>query len=437
VLRRATALRAVVVECERNPPEVVVGLFEQVRALVADAPGFRGPPAEPPPVSLALHAPAPGRDLRGAADLADRDVDPVRGLEVHPPVDHRRVQRTLFRMLLDPGFADQVRADPPVPEPAATWLRSLDPALLAADPDQGRVRQLLGNVATELLHTVRAAPPFLDGFPSSPELHRALADDAPLVLALAAYADRVLPEGPWRAVLRLDAAMAEVRRARTEAPFPPSLWERAGVRVAAGRRPPPPAAGEGGGEPAAGGGGGEPARGVAGRGEPAGEPALGGEREPARPGTRGGEPARGARGGEPAPEGEGEPASRGTGGGEPARGSTPARGMMAGGGPAPGAARALSPLARILELPEGTVAAAGALREGAEMPPIGPGVEQVVVVRGPAGVQVEVVGDAVAELLRAGPLTEAVLDGFAARHEATRDEVDGLVADLVGDGILA
>ncbi|MEQ1572384.1 MAG: DUF692 family multinuclear iron-containing protein, partial [Myxococcota bacterium] len=170
VLHRATALRAVVIECERNPPEVVASLFRQVRAAVADAPGFRGPPVEPPPVPFEVDA---------------------------RPVDHRGVQRTLFRMSLDPAFAAAVRAAPPpeLGEPAGRWLREVDPTLLEADPDRGRVRQLVGNVALELQHTVRAAgeAAALDLFPASPELHHALAHDTPLVLAFAAYLDRVLP----------------------------------------------------------------------------------------------------------------------------------------------------------------------------------------------------------------------------------------------------
>jgi uncharacterized protein (UPF0276 family) len=274
LLPRATALRAVVVECERNTPAEVVALFEEVRRRVALP---VAPPREPPPVA----------DIGG------------------PPVDHRATQRTLFRMLLDPSFARQVRAGValPVPDPAASWLRGLDRELVAADPDQGRVRQLLGNVGSELAHTIRAAPPFLEDFPASPEFHRAIAEDTPLTLALAAFADRVLPEGPWRALLALDAAMARVRRSRQT---------------------------------------------------------------------------------------------------------------------------------EVVDLPEGTVSAAAGERST-----LGPDRERAAVYLAGGAVEVEVVGDAIAELLTAGPLTDDVRAAFAARHEVDRAAVDELVADLRRDGLLS
>ncbi len=299
VLPRCTALRAVVVECERNEPETVVALFERTRALVGDA--GKGPPRPPPPVAV----------------------------PEGPEVDTRTLQRTLFRMLLDPGFSEQVRAgaDVGLTEPAAGWLRRLDPDLLQADPMDQRRDQLLGNVATELLHTVRAAPPFLDDFPSSPEFHRAIGQDEPLVLALVAFARRVLPEGPWLALLDLDEALALARRVDDET-------ERAPGKVCR------------------------------------------------------------------------------------------------------------SPRARLIEVPAGTLAAAEALHEDRDPDAIGPGSEHLLIVATPDGphrprqVAVERLPDAIAELVAACPLGEAELAAFARRHEASREEVTSLVADLVRDGVL-
>lgn len=185
VVSRATALRAVVVECERNRPDEVTALVDAVRRVVVDAPGWRNPPVDPP-------APA---ELRSRPPADD--------------VDHRGLQRTLFRMSLDPAFAAEVRAGGGDVHP---WLRAIDPDLLAADPGGRRRDQLLGNVALEFLHTARAAPQIVDGFIGAPEFHAAIRDDQPLPLAFASYAARALPPGPSRQVLALDAAMAEVRR---------------------------------------------------------------------------------------------------------------------------------------------------------------------------------------------------------------------------------
>lgn len=300
VLPRCTALRAVVVECERNEPEEVRALLDRVRARVAGAPGFSAAPVPPPPFPV---PPADGTDTR-------------------------RLQRTLFRMLLDPGFAARVRSEGSGLAPREdAWLRRLDPVLVGADPRDQRRQQLLGNVAMEFLRTVRAAPPFHDDFPASPELHDAFAHDRPLALAFARFAARVLPEGPWRAVLALDTALAVARRA-PEAALP----EAAAVH--------------------------------------------------------------------------------------------------------------LSPRASLHRLPEGTLAAAEALQQDADPPSVGPGEEVVLVLARPAqrfhepDVHVEVLPDAIAELLGAMPIDDGGLAAFGGRHDATPDEVGALVAGLAADGVV-
>lgn len=176
---RATSLRAVVVECERNSLPTVIDLFERVRARMG-----AWPTGDPVPT---------------------RPVFEIQS----SPVDHRRLQRTLFQMLVDPGFAEQVRTA----EPDA-WLAQIDPALLSADPQGVRIAQLLGNVTLEFFHTVRAAPDIVGGFPRSAEFHVAISGDTPLPLAFARYAATVLPDEPLpRALLALDGAMADLRRA--------------------------------------------------------------------------------------------------------------------------------------------------------------------------------------------------------------------------------
>jgi uncharacterized protein (UPF0276 family) len=285
LIPRATALRAVVVECERNRPEEVLALFARVRDAVSAAPGWTAPPVAPPSVPLPIEV---------------RDVD------------HRSLQRTLFRMMLDPTV---VPDDP--------WLAALDPALVAADPGERRRKQLLGNVALEFVNTVQAAPPFLDGFPSSPEFHAAIEADRSLPLAFAAYAARVLPEGPWSALLALETAMAEVRRI-----------------------------------------------------------------------------------------------------------SNRNKGDLT-----------LTPGTKVLDLPEGTVAIADARTAGLPSPPPGAGRETVVIVgKGPLGpnreLRIEVVPEAVADLLKSCPLDPERLAAFAARHEAAPKDVVALIDGLVADGLL-
>jgi uncharacterized protein (UPF0276 family) len=299
VAPRCTALRAVVVECERNTPDEIHALFARTRALIGEAPGLRAPPVEPPTARLL------------------------------PPdgVDTRRIQRTLFRMMLSPRFADRVRTEGTgLPAREDAWLRALDPLLVSADAGNRRRDQLLGNVALEFLRTVRAAPPFHEDFVGSDEMHTALAEDRPLSLAFAAYGARVLPEGPWRAILTLDTALAEARRG--ERP----LADHAGLQLA--------------------------------------------------------------------------------------------------------------PRAQVVVVPEGTLAAAQALQLDEAAGSIGPGTEGVLVVARPAGphqeadVHVEVLPDAITELLGALPLDAAALRAFGVRHDASPTEVAELVAGLRSDGVL-
>jgi uncharacterized protein (UPF0276 family) len=295
VLPRATALRAVVVECERNRVEEILPLMARVREAVRRAPGWEGAPALPP-VPPALP-------------------------EDH--IDHRRLQRTLFRMLLDPAFARRQLGE----DSAHPWLSQLHPDRLAADPQGRRAGQLLGNVALEFVHTVAMAPPFLEGFVQSAEFHEAIERDLPLPLAFARHARRVLPRGPWSALLSLETAMAELRRA----------------------------------------------------------------------------------------DGPSAPAPAGT--------------------------VRLAPAARLLQLPSGTVAAAEALAAGRAPGRIGPESEFVALVGegSPSperSVRVEVLPDAIAELLRSLPADQARLAAFAARHEAELSEVLSLVDELARDGVL-
>lgn len=144
-------------------------------------------------------------------------------------MNHRALQRTLFRMLHDASFAARILDG----EGAAVrssglgaaelaLLRAEDRRAYSADRHGRRRAQLVRNVAGELSLSTSVAGEgrldfgFGDGFASSPELHAAIAEDRPLPLAFAAYAARCAAEREApriAALVALEAALARVRRA--------------------------------------------------------------------------------------------------------------------------------------------------------------------------------------------------------------------------------
>jgi hypothetical protein len=163
-------------------------------------------------------------------------------------MDHRGLQRALFRMQHDPGFAQRLRAGDP--EAAAStrlgahelaWLRAADPVALGADRDGRRAQQLLRNVASELRLATALGPAgdgtraWLAGFPRSPHFHRAVSEGTPLPLALADWAEERAAGAPcagFRALVALEAAMARARRSAGPRPHVP----RGAVQRAPGAR---------------------------------------------------------------------------------------------------------------------------------------------------------------------------------------------------------
>jgi hypothetical protein len=123
-------------------------------------------------------------------------------------IDHRRLQRALFRMQLDPGCSP---ADELGPAERAL-LAAAHPAGLTADPGGRRRAQFLRNVTSEFSVSlaVTKGAALVERFTSSPEFHAAVASDSSLPLAFADYLARVEP-GPLAA---LDGALARARRAR-------------------------------------------------------------------------------------------------------------------------------------------------------------------------------------------------------------------------------
>jgi hypothetical protein len=153
--------------------------------------------------------------------------------------DHRGLQRALFRMQHDPGFAGRVRAGDAAASASTglgvaelDWLRAADPAALAADRDGRRTRQLLRNVSSELRLAAALGPAgdgdagWIGAFPRSGSFHDAVAAGDPLPLAFAAFAEREAESASsalFRALVALEAFLVRVRRAAiapAEAPAP-------------------------------------------------------------------------------------------------------------------------------------------------------------------------------------------------------------------------
>jgi hypothetical protein len=143
--------------------------------------------------------------------------------------DHRRIQRALFRMQLDPRFADRLRAGDSQAV-ASTGLEAGDlellagaePAAVSADRDGKRRAQFLRNVASEFALSLALAPDrrIAEEFPESLEFHSAVESDASLPLAFARHLEKRVTAAPLlvRAVAALECALAAARRARRTAP---------------------------------------------------------------------------------------------------------------------------------------------------------------------------------------------------------------------------
>jgi len=153
-------------------------------------------------------------------------------------IDHRRLQRTLFRMQADAGFARAVLAGEPealastgLGAAERALLADVDPAGLSADPGGKRGGQLLGNLASEYeaalaelaLAQRGGRADAVDGFLAAPELHAAIRDDASLALAFGAWLVRTAEAAgaaEVRALAALELALAAARRTRVERPAP-------------------------------------------------------------------------------------------------------------------------------------------------------------------------------------------------------------------------
>lgn len=143
-------------------------------------------------------------------------------------IDHRRLQRTLFRAQMDPAFAAEILASD-----APEWklLQKASRAGMTADPHGTRRLQVLGNAMLEFRLSLASADDprgRLESFASSPEFHAAIEHDRPLPLAAGAYLVRVLAGQSWpHALAQLELNLAEIRRAPLGPTPPRGHWQRA------------------------------------------------------------------------------------------------------------------------------------------------------------------------------------------------------------------
>lgn len=133
-------------------------------------------------------------------------------------MDHRRVQRTLFRMQLDPEFAERLRAGAAeavagLGEQELCLLRGANSAAITADRRGRRRAQFLANVSGELALSI-AAGLDVEGFTASEEFHGAVCADRSLPLAFARYSLRRSRGTPkaLRALVELESALVHARR---------------------------------------------------------------------------------------------------------------------------------------------------------------------------------------------------------------------------------
>jgi hypothetical protein len=166
-------------------------------------------------------------------------------------MDHRRLQRTLFRMQLDAGFAGAIRrgdgaacASTGLEADELRLLQEADAAGIAADWNGRRRMQVAGNVAAEFLLSVALGPEgrggaaVVDEFFASPEFHRAVVQDESFALAFAPYLERIAltaKQPMFAAFAALEAAMARVRRERGDPPrlAPDEVVRRPSARLVA------------------------------------------------------------------------------------------------------------------------------------------------------------------------------------------------------------
>lgn len=142
-------------------------------------------------------------------------------------MNHRGIQRTLFRMQCDANFAGALfDGDESAWSTTGLGARERElilrasPAGLAADPGDTRKLQVLGNIATEFVLSIACAAShgdadLLEAFLASEEFHRAIAEEDRLPLAFTRYAAeraKSIASDALGGLVELESAMARARR---------------------------------------------------------------------------------------------------------------------------------------------------------------------------------------------------------------------------------
>jgi uncharacterized protein (UPF0276 family) len=237
VAARAPNLRAIVVECERNPLPAVRDMFAEVERRVAGSPfdvrrrsgqssGEAGTGAAPAGVAPAPQRPegASGRPRPAMpAPLPFRD----------PP--RRELQRAVVRLLHDPAALPRIASEGRLAPEELAWLQGVDPRAWRAD------RYRAARVLTGLLEEYPATAPAHGGellaFFGGARFHEAVREGRSLAGAFGAWLqDTGSPA--VAALARVEAAIAAGRRAA--APEPGAGWVRApGCAIVTGPVPAP------------------------------------------------------------------------------------------------------------------------------------------------------------------------------------------------------
>ena len=195
VAPRAPNLRAIVVECERNPLEQVGGLYDRIEALVAGSP-------------FDVRRSAGSRRAEGPATMPA----PLPWFESPPP--RQAVQRGVVRMLHDPGALGRIATEGDLTPQELVWLRAVDPRAWRTDPY--RAARLMTGLVEEYPAGANAVGADLRAFFGGARFHAAVRDGTSLADALGAWLADLAPT-VVRPVVEVERAIAAGRRAEVPA----------------------------------------------------------------------------------------------------------------------------------------------------------------------------------------------------------------------------
>jgi hypothetical protein len=167
-------------------------------------------------------------------------------------IDHRRLQRVLFRMQLDPHFCGALLAGDERAVRSSglgtlelSWLKNAGRAAITADKDRKRSGQVLGNITLEYRTSIAVAVAvgvgdrFAEDFFADDLFHQAMMRGERLPIVFGRYAERRAQESAHPLLIdavQIDRTLVDARRADRErsTPIPNAEWHSAAhVRVIA------------------------------------------------------------------------------------------------------------------------------------------------------------------------------------------------------------